>query len=82
MRITKKDLYEPPREPRSVRSERATVAGFDSEGEPLLRFAGEQMASPKIYPRLKHYMPEAGERVLLIDDIIIGGVARRADQNI
>jgi len=53
--------------------ERATVGAFADNGEPLLLFEGEDIVSQKIYVRMRHYDdPMQGDRVLVIDDIIIG----------
>jgi len=53
--------------------ERATVAAFNNDGYPLLRFLGESVVSPKVYPKMRHYSdPRLGDRVLLIGNIIMG----------
>ena len=77
--MTKDEFYKPPKKPPTVRIEHATVVRLNSDGEPLLRFLGEQIASPKIYPRLESYVPKVGQRVILMGSpgsmVIIGGVA-------
>jgi hypothetical protein len=50
----------------------ATVAEI-IEGQPILRFAGEELNSPKAYKYFTSYAPQAGDRVLVINDVIIGG---------
>ena len=42
-------------------------------GEPVLRFLGETLVSSKTYKRMKHYIPQVGDRVMLINQIIVGG---------
>ena len=55
------------------KAERATVEAFADNGEPLLRFEGEDTVSQKIYVRMRHYGdPRPGDRVLVVDGIIIG----------
>jgi hypothetical protein len=39
----------------------------------MLRFTGEDGSSPKQYRFLKSYIPTAGDRVMLVNDVIIGG---------
>ena len=39
----------------------------------VLRFAGEEGNSVKGYRFLKSYVPVVGDRVILINDVIIGG---------
>ena len=51
----------------------ATVVALAPSGEPVIRFVGEREPSKKTFVRLKSYMPEVGDWVLLIGDIIIGG---------
>ena len=43
------------------------------DGQPFLRFAGEEENSPKTYLFVKSYIPTAGDKVLLINDVIVGG---------
>lgn len=56
-----------------VTIEYATVIQLTLQGEPILQFAHETLPSPKTYRRLKSYVPQPGDRVLLINGIIIGG---------
>jgi len=62
----------------SIDIQRARVASFDDDGYPLLEFEGEGAASPKKYVKMRHYDdPQEGDRVLLINDIIIGTWTKR-----
>ena len=54
------------------RIEYATVTRL-SAGRPVLLFLGSQSESPMFYHVFKSYSPAAGDRVLLINGIIIGG---------
>ena len=51
----------------------ATVIELTLQGEPIIQFMGESLPSYKTYPRMKHYIPEIGDRVMLINGWIIGG---------
>ena len=73
MMPTKDEYYEPRQLDNGVRREYATVGALADNGEPLLRFSGEQAVGQKIYARLKSYdTPVIGDRVILINDIILG----------
>jgi len=61
-----------------VSIEYARVEAID-HGEPVLRFTGETLPSQKRYVRLKSYIPEVGDRVMLINDVIQGGWATNAN---
>jgi hypothetical protein len=50
----------------------ATVHSVNS-GRPILIFGGEAAPSAKEYKFLKSYIPAAGDRVMLLRGIIIGG---------
>ncbi|MCL2704092.1 MAG: hypothetical protein FWE91_10865 [Defluviitaleaceae bacterium] len=50
----------------------ATVASVVS-GQPFLRFAGETGNSQKAYKFLKSYVPAAGDRVIIVNGVIMGG---------
>jgi len=72
---TKNDFYNgsKPQSQGEIQVEYAEVAAFSATGEPLLRKTGETTTSPKIRPKIKSYdNPSIGDRVLLINDIIIG----------
>jgi len=47
------------------------------EGRAVLRFAGEEVNSPKEYRCVRSYLPQVGDRVILVNDVIIGGVLHR-----
>jgi len=66
--------YQPQRQPTpTTKVEYAKVVAFDGSGAPLIRFVGETVASSKIYAKMRHYNnPQIGDRVLLINNIIIG----------
>ena len=57
----------------SVSIELATVIQLTRQGEPIIQFMSESLPSKKTYKRMKHYTPTIGERVMLINDVIIGG---------
>ena len=44
-----------------------------TQGQTFLRFSGESEKSPKVYKRFKSYVPAVGDRVMLINDVIVGG---------
>jgi hypothetical protein len=70
---TKSEFYKEEIPNHEIRVEYAKVVALSENREPLLQFIGETMASPKIYPRMTHYNnPRVGDRVMLINDIIIG----------
>ena len=56
-----------------VKRELARVVRINENGEPIIIFMGESMASGKTYPHLTSYIPQIGDRVMLIDGLIIGG---------
>jgi len=41
--------------------------------QPVLRFVGEDCNSAKAYRSLKSYLPSIGDRVIVINDLIVGG---------
>ena len=51
----------------------AAVVQLTLQGEPIIQFLGSPLPSPKTYRRMKHYVPEIGDMVQIIDDTIIGG---------
>jgi len=57
---------------RADRIEYATVIELTRQGEAILHFMGEKLASKKTYQRMGHYLPAAGDRVMLINGVIIG----------
>ena len=42
-------------------------------GRPILRFTGEDENSSKTYTSIKSYVPAVGDRVIILNNIIIGG---------
>ena len=72
MMPTKDEFFEPGNKRELFKIEYAKVADINESGEPLLQFFGETTTSPKTYPRMRHYVPQIGDRVRLIDDIIDG----------
>jgi len=70
---TKNEYFEKPQSQVGMRIEYAKVMAFSDRGEPLLRFSGETITSPKVYARMRHYNDsQIGDRVLVINDIIVG----------
>jgi len=59
----------------NIKLENASVHHLDAQTKPVLLFAGEASvpANRKSYPYMKHYVPAAGDRVMLINGVIIGG---------
>jgi len=51
----------------------AKVTGITASGDPVIRFVGDKEPSQKTYVRLKSYVPEAGDMVMLIGEVIVGG---------
>lgn len=45
-------------------------------GNPKLIFDGETSLTQKAYPRLVSYTPRGGERVMVINGVIIGEIAQ------
>jgi len=73
MMVTKSEFFTKKPLPSEISLEYARVAAFNSNGEPLLQFMGETTASSKIYSRMRHYSnPKIGDRVLVLNDIILG----------
>lgn len=73
MMPTKDEFYETRQPERSATIERARVVAFTANNRPLLQFEGETTASSKIYVKMRHYNdPRIGDRVLVLDDIIMG----------
>lgn len=73
MMPTKNEYYQtlPPQSAAII--EYARVVAFAENGEPLLQFTGETVASPKSYVRMRHYDdPRIGDRVLVLNNIIMG----------
>lgn len=46
----------------------------DATGKPRLRLDGETTASVKRYPRLASYTPVAGDRVMILNGVVIGKI--------
>lgn len=58
----------------SINIQYADVYAIASDGEPILIFPTETLPSKKAdYRRMKHYVPQVGDRVMLINNVIIGG---------
>ena len=72
MTPTKTEFYQPSPSKPHVKVERAHVVSFNDQGRPLLRFEGESTTSSKVYPKMRHYSARIGDRVLIMDDIILG----------
>lgn len=51
----------------------AIESGYVS-GRPRLVFDGESVATVKAYPYISTYTPVAGDRVMVINDVIIGAI--------
>jgi len=57
----------------AVKREFARVERITDNGDILLLFPGETIASQKVYPRMRHYNDaRVGDRVMLIDGVIMG----------
>ena len=73
MMPNKDEFYAPPPSQNGAKIEYALVVAFADNGEPLLQFINETTASPKIYPRMRHYNdPRIGDRVIVLNNIIMG----------
>ena len=61
----------------------AQVGALADNGEPLLRFVGEQAVGRKIYPRLASYNDaDVGDRVIVLNGIILGRWVHNAEQDV
>jgi hypothetical protein len=69
---TKNEFYKSRKPPKEILYEYPRVAALSENGSPLLQFPGEGSVSPKIYPKMRSYDPKIGDRVLLLNGIIIG----------
>ncbi len=58
----------------NISVKKATVDLAYSEGKPKLLFDGEASISRKGYDHLDSFTPSGGERVLVINDVIIGRI--------
>ena len=56
----------------------AMVDRLDARGGPVLVFVGESAPSQIAHARLRSYVPQTGEMVVLINGIIVGGVVAGA----
>ena len=56
-----------------IKIEYATVIELTLQGEPITQFPRETLPSKKTYRRIRSYAPQIGDRVLLINGVIIGG---------
>lgn len=52
----------------------ATVIQLSPLGKPIIQFDGDKLPSSKLYTYLKSYTPIIGERVMLVNDVIQGGI--------
>ncbi|MCL2407816.1 MAG: hypothetical protein FWC95_07795 [Defluviitaleaceae bacterium] len=52
--------------------EYATVADVQAH-QLFLRFAGEETPSEKPYPYIKSYVPQVDDRVIVLNEVIVGG---------
>ena len=59
---------------RALAVEYATVVQLTIQGEPILQFPQESLPSPKTYRRLKSYTPAIGDRVMILNGTIMGGL--------
>ena len=72
MMVSKNDYFKSDKG-QEMRPEYAQVGAIADNGEPLLRFSGEQMVGHKIYPRLASYSDiSIGDRVMVLNGIILG----------
>jgi hypothetical protein len=51
----------------------AAVTNVTPEGKALIQFDEDALQAQKVYNALKSYVPVKGDRVLVLNDIIIGG---------
>jgi len=73
MIATKDELFSSQPEKKEVSIKRAKVMSFTDDGRPLIRFEGESATSSKVRQKIRSYDdPRVGDRVLVINDIIIG----------
>lgn len=66
------DAFKNEKQTRIVRY--ATIADGYTTGRPHLVFDGETAPTGKAYAKLKSYTPIAGERVVVINDLVMGAV--------
>lgn len=66
------DAFKNEEQPRLVRF--ATIADGYVSGRPHLIFDGESVATVKAYPKLKSYTPVAGERVIVLHNVVMGAI--------
>jgi hypothetical protein len=59
--------------PGGIKTQYASVVQLTAQGDPILQFPRESLPSKKTYRRLSSYKPAIGDRVMLIDETIIGG---------
>lgn len=52
----------------------ATIASGYISGRPTLIFDGESTATIKQYPYISSYTPTAGDRVMVVNGVIIGNI--------
>jgi len=75
--VTKNDYWEDMaqrgRMQAQTRPQYAIVKSLTPEGRPVIQFMGDDAPSQKLYLYLKSYIPEQGDVVMLIDNVIQGG---------
>lgn len=64
------DLFGKAKDSKNVRFGTIT----DATGKPRLRLDGEATASVKRYPRLASYTPVIGDRVMILNGVVIGKI--------
>lgn len=60
-------------EPKKLVQFAAIDSGYVS-GRPRLIFDGESVATVKVYPYISTYAPVAGDRVMVINDVVMGAI--------
>ena len=65
-------LFKNPEQQKLVRF--ATIDSAYTSGRPSLIFDGEDTATLKKYPYISTYTPTAGDRVMLIKNVIMGAI--------
>jgi len=68
-----KDRLSGKRNNKTVKVEYAEVMSI-SNGNPTIKFIGEELPSSKKFKLLKSYTPAIGEWVQIVDDVIQGGL--------
>ena len=72
---TSKDIVEMFKNPEQQKLVRfATIDSEYTSGRPSVIFDGEDTATLKKYPYISTYTPTAGDRVMLIKNVIMGAI--------